>query len=543
MTVMTPPHHRLTVRLPTPKCTLIISPHRTPHVYAPTVTTYHIIPPVPPLPSRSENQRLPNTKHKRRRIMSMMDLPRELLEIIISAVPDDERLQKAVLTVPFALPTFEDFHVGSVEWRTLTEYADQHLWLVHAGLAAARSGSISVLAWLHRWLRMSWFSKLALAAAERGQLETVRWLLADDGSRCSISEVQKVLDFPNTGILASAAASGSLPLVQWLLSRRCEWSSMWCARAAARAGALDLLIWAQNTFGDDAANWDSTLCEAAASAGHISIVRWLRERGCAFSSCISYNVALAGHFEALKFLYASGCALDESTALYAASRCDLAVLRWLRAQGCPITDGACHAAARSAARPTEAMEILRWLRDEVGCHWTEATCCSAAESDNLVVVQFLCAGGCSWSPRVSLSAASRGRLEVLQWLTANHCPFDSRDCASAAAGARNGAAVLQWIMDSKFNVDGDQCMLLAARSDRDECLQLLLDRGFRWKESYGVIASRTHSLLVLKWAHSRGLALDVRECIANAKDCATIRWLRRTFPDAVTHVPSCSSTK
>jgi hypothetical protein len=76
-------------------------------------------------------------------------------------------------------------------------------------------------------------------------------------------------------------------------------------------------------------------CEAAAGAGHLDALAWLRSRGCAWDVSTGHYAAVGGHVEVLRYLHGHGCEWDVDTCYSAAAGGHLEVLQYLHEHGCP----------------------------------------------------------------------------------------------------------------------------------------------------------------------------------------------------------------
>ncbi|CAM9795084.1 unnamed protein product, partial [Phaeothamnion confervicola] len=150
------------------------------------------------------------------------------------------------------------------------------------------------------------------------------------------------------------------------------------------------------------ADADVDLCGAAASHGRIKTLRWARANGCPWGDTCC-RAAAGGHTEVLEFARADGCPedgpricsaaagagrletllwlreesrqydWDEETTRAAAASGHLAVLQAARAGDCPWGPRCCSAAAGGGF-----LEVLRWARDN-GCPWDNDTCSQVRE--------------------------------------------------------------------------------------------------------------------------------------------------------------------
>eukprot|EP00953_Heterococcus_sp_UTEX-ZZ885_P005420 3396-Heterococcus_DN1.PRE.3 len=83
----------------------------------------------------------------------------------------------------------------------------------------------------------------------------------------------------NVHLCNSAAASGTLQLLQWLRERLCPWDESVVLENAALGGNVDLLIWMQQ----DTAPWSEVtlqrMLSAAAIALRLPAVKWVHQQG------------------------------------------------------------------------------------------------------------------------------------------------------------------------------------------------------------------------------------------------------------------------
>jgi hypothetical protein len=96
---------------------------------------------------------------------------------------------------------------------------------------------------------------------------------------------------------------------------------------------------------------------AAASCGHLEVLKWLRNAGCPWDEGTRAAAALCGHLETLRWALQHGCEWDMMTCIFAAEGGHLDLLKWAREQGCPWNEDR----VREAATRHEHVEMLRWL--------------------------------------------------------------------------------------------------------------------------------------------------------------------------------------
>ena len=170
-----------------------------------------------------------------------------------------------------------------------------------------------------------------------------------------------------------------------------------------------------------------TMAHAAASHGHLELVKWLcGEGGFAMDADVMDSAARGGNLELVRWLRGEGCDWNEACQ-YAAEGGRLEVLQWLRAEGCPWDAETCNAAAQYGH-----LETLRWAREN-GCDWDAKACSSAAEIGHLEILQWLRAEGCPWDKWTCFNAVKKGHVEVLRWARENGCLMRAVDRDKAAA--------------------------------------------------------------------------------------------------------------
>ena len=80
---------------------------------------------------------------------------------------------------------------------------------------------------------------------------------------------------------------------------------------------------------------DNTLATAAATYGHLELLKWLcSEGGFAMDDKVMRWAAYGGKLEVVQWLRGNGCPWHISTCTYAMMRGPIEVLRWLRENGC-----------------------------------------------------------------------------------------------------------------------------------------------------------------------------------------------------------------
>ncbi|KAH7460855.1 Secreted RxLR effector protein 124 [Phytophthora ramorum] len=140
------------------------------------------------------------------------------------------------------------------------------------------------------------FTRAAAAAARRGDLTALKWLV-DMFPACRV-----------TATVEEAAKHGQLQVLEWLLtkSRRRELTVFWGARElffAGKHGHLHVAQWLHDHTAPPPTHMFFVTLEEAARNGDLDMVTWLCERveGCSAKAFV--NATAAGELEILMWLF------------------------------------------------------------------------------------------------------------------------------------------------------------------------------------------------------------------------------------------------
>ncbi|KXZ51850.1 hypothetical protein GPECTOR_11g289 [Gonium pectorale] len=201
---------------------------------------------------------------------------------------------------------------------------------------AIRKNHLSALQAIHAAGRPIDGAKALMAAALRGHVHILAWLVGESG----LAEPQQLLG--NAKLFAQAAQSGSIETMEWLQQRGCSW-------------------WEE---GQDGGQPRSALPDLAAAGGHEPSIEWLVERGCPVPDDGKPYVSAGTRGDLATLRCLRRLAVPWGWPGDAFRRCvsggaDPEVLRWLVAEGCSIVWARALEAAR--ARSEEAEWSVRWL--------------------------------------------------------------------------------------------------------------------------------------------------------------------------------------
>ncbi|KAJ3100377.1 hypothetical protein HDU97_002252 [Phlyctochytrium planicorne] len=281
---------------------------------------------------------------------------------------------------------------------------------------AAKGGHLEILEWISRialkgiyeGARRQFFARLdnpMYAAAENGDLETIKWLHANWPNK--FLEVDSPMD--------AAAANGHLKVLQWLHLNRSEGCTQKAMDFAASKGHLDVVVWLHENRTEGC----SFAMNGAARNGHLDVVKWLhhnRLEGC--TNIAMDNAATNGHLNVVQWL------LDNRT------------------EGCSTN-------ALDGASANNHREIVQFLIKHASARCTKAAVIAACRNGNLEILQALHALPTSPFTTAAMDeACSDGNLNIVQWLHANRTEGCTTTAMDAAANYGH-IHVVKWLHQNR----------------------------------------------------------------------------------------------
>ena len=164
----------------------------------------------------------------------------------------------------------------------------------------AETNKLELLKWAREEKKCKWDWRAITAAAEKGNLEMVKYCVANgcpiDGSACSeaalkghleclkyLREEAKAWDL-NTAVCA--AQNGQLHILEYLVERKFDKFDAYACELAAREGHLDCLKYLHESA---KAPWDSWAVGAAHDNNHTECVQYLLDNNCPLPYRWSYE--------------------------------------------------------------------------------------------------------------------------------------------------------------------------------------------------------------------------------------------------------------
>lgn len=312
----------------------------------------------------------------------------------------------------------ENGHVAALEYLTNTfgvpeQDVAQELWV-----KAATTGQLQVMKYLQECVFPETFSEplgepdesLLYAAIVPGGIPCIDYL--------------RELGHPWHELFTQTAAeNGYVDIFQFLIDRGCPCNTEHCSKYLAEVGSLEGLRF----IFERGMAWSSDSCEAAASKGHMECFTFLLESGCPLNvhkicksaatnlSWLVYvhhlggkltpaaaaEAGRAGALDCLQYMHTHGCVFTIEVANACASNVSPECLQFVLQSGCPVNEETCqHAAIRPPFgkwknSPEHQLACLKLLHER-GCPWDERTCIEAVNAMNVIVLQYAIEHGCSW---------------------------------------------------------------------------------------------------------------------------------------------------
>ena len=174
------------------------------------------------------------------------------------------------------------------------------------------------------------FRRSARLAAENGKVHALKWLQKNDFDLSSCYD-----ELSEMGLCDDAAAYGQVEVLKWLQSiydssDDCPWNQHTVVNACF-FGHLDAVTFLL----DNGGRLNKKLCHFAANSGSVPLLQFLRSRDCEWDEFVPALAAAEGHIDFIEWAVDNGCPLTKASCEYAAAYGELETLKWLHAKGCP----------------------------------------------------------------------------------------------------------------------------------------------------------------------------------------------------------------
>ena len=261
-------------------------------------------------------------------------------------------------------------------------------------IAAAASGSTRIMERAAVILKVKFNNvNVAMAAARSGHIECLRYL---HETGCKMNDKR---------ICISAAKGGNVECLKFAHEIGCALNAQVCTEAASR-GYIACLRYAH----EKGCTWDAQVCIQAAKHGKIECLRYAHEKGCAWSNEVCIAAAEHGRLECLRYARENGCEWNRQVCFLSAKNGHIECLRYAHENGCEWDLSLCDVAAEHGQ-----LECLRYAHEN-GCALAKTTCELAAKAGHLVCLQYACDNHCPWNKlNVCRAAAAGDHFDCLQY--------------------------------------------------------------------------------------------------------------------------------
>jgi len=316
----------------------------------------------------------------------------------------------------------------------------------------------------------------------------------------------------------AAATHGHLVVLKWLRERGCPWDEKVTGEAAVR-GHMHILNYALD---NNAPVGTESLMRKAARHGRMECVRWLYiVRKHDLTSSVYEGAAYGANLELLKWLDAQDPKIGTREAsIHAADAGSIECLRYvLRRHGWSPIDCAIGAVENSH------LNVLEWMTKFPAGR--KAMCWSTPEEGSLIgkaaffgyvdIMELLVEHGAVLNEEAAIDATDGGSVAALKWLRERDCPW-SYYVFVKAAGWPGSVEIMQWALDNDCpkGIGTDACCEAAENGALDN-LKWLRANDFPWSERVMIKAASHEHVDVLEWAHDNGCGWSARVTHAAAQ--------------------------
>ena len=349
-------------------------------------------------------------------------------------------------------------------------YLARRKYTIELSERAAQEGQTAALQWLQALCHRTWSDQEGLmeAAARHGHLSTLQCLRSG----------------PNPapwdeGVLLAAA--GHADCFEWLLTQKdpCPRGNDIVIEMAAAGNMQGLELLRHNADPPVPLDeWSAAVTCAAAAAGNLPVLQWLR-------------------------MQVPPVPWDEDVCTAAAERNDLSMLEWVRGQDPPCPwDSVC----TSEAAGNGNMDMLKWMQaQQPPCPFTAFCTSRAAEAGRLNVLQWLrreVMPPCPWSGACTRAATQHGQFDMLRWLRAEDPPCPWAGACTLDVVRSGKLTELEWLLAQEPPCPvHSSCAKEAVRRGDLQMVQLLSNHGHKPYGHLYLDAAQLGHVHILRWLH------------------------------------------
>jgi len=405
-------------------------------------------------------------------------------------------------------------HLDVVKWIAANDGPGSHSTSKpRACKWAAFGGHLKVLKWLRK-KHFEWDDEVCLAAAQSGNLVMVKWVHRFGDRHDDLCKL--------------AAKLGDLEMLKWAVDRGYKWDNK------SAGGGVD-------RDGGHVFYYESTT--SIAKTGHLRVLKYARELGGVWHPKTTKHAVQRGDLRMLKWAIAEGCPWHPDSTRKALKKENLETLKWAIAHGCPWHPDT----TRNALRQKNYEEV-KWAIEN-GQPWpADTTFWLASPHGALHMLQWAVEHGCSWHPTTTATAAGRKKFEVLKWVVEHGRPWGGDVCSIIATRRKSIANHTEDNMNSAIQktLEVFEWVILHGCIPTPETWTTVASNGdlelLHWAKEHQSAnqlnlniqqildaAIAADKLEVVKWCFKEGAPLDEKSCLHAAEHQAVgvLKWLRK----------------
>jgi hypothetical protein len=421
----------------------------------------------------------------------LSDLPKDVLEKVFEVVRIKYPLKSTCRAMRQAHPEgtrtphwFVFQSLSNFEWARSVGYECNDSM---APNRAARFGKDDILHWLVKILGVEWSHYDVFENACRGGcMDVLEFLEAEAQTNENLRYKMWAYDDEASAFCAAAAEAGHVHVIEWLRVRGHRIGER-TARAAARGGSVAAL---QHVFGqvdENLPEWLARTCEG----GHTACAAWLLARGAKVSRFAGFTAAIHGHLDLLKFLASKVPQLRTHVTRGAVHNDHLECVKFCFEADAEDADP--YLAAEQACYH-DSPKVLRWLLEEKRVTTVPSSALLLAiDRGRMRALQVLQEFGQipTDDPELCERAVECGSLEALKFLRAHGCVWTEGH--ELNDGVRAGIAtvalkgheneIFRWLVEAGACPPNQQIMNVAMSYGNLQCLSWLMRQApYDWEE-------------------------------------------------------------
>lgn len=130
----------------------------------------------------------------------------------------------------------------------------------------------------------------------------------------------------------------------------------------------------------------------------------------------------------------------------AASDGHISVLKWAISEGYPYDEATTAAAAGSGH-----LEILKYLHEIVKCPWDSTTTQSAARGGHVITLEYAVDNKCDFNEQIVVDGANRGYLSIVEYSFTNQLCLDRLNQVCSAVVKNKHFHIIEWLVKNMPN--------------------------------------------------------------------------------------------